>query len=226
MTKETYKEYIPANARISIDYTKKKNDRVNFSYPVNYTYKKAVWKFTYQLVVVLTFLVLVYSAVILYFLLYLPYSYITNPPVLSVSTSSFDMATGFAIIGGFFIILGIPAIITFYLSRKKERLANWSPRIGHYIARMLFMTKLKTFHPEEVKDKKVVIPSFNNVHLKWNAKDDFGEYLEKIDVTELDFSWQKRLLFKKWVSRNEVMFQAVFTFSDYPKTGVLDVEFV
>ena len=41
----TYKDYIPANARVLVDYTKPPQDRVKFSYPERMSYKKALWKF-------------------------------------------------------------------------------------------------------------------------------------------------------------------------------------
>jgi hypothetical protein len=39
---EVYHDYIPANARIVIDY--KAHEKVKFSYPVEWTFWKAVWK--------------------------------------------------------------------------------------------------------------------------------------------------------------------------------------
>ena len=45
MPELTYKDYIPANARVLVDYTQPPQERVKFAYPEEMTYEKAYKKF-------------------------------------------------------------------------------------------------------------------------------------------------------------------------------------
>lgn len=49
MNKFVYKDYCPANARVIVDYTA--NEKVKFSYPIEWSYRKAVWFRAYQTVI-------------------------------------------------------------------------------------------------------------------------------------------------------------------------------
>jgi len=230
MSEFTYKDYLPLNARIIIDYNQKKGEKVKFSFPNEMGYKKAVWHRAFPTVMSLCFVIF-----FLYLLLPIVILDVVSSVImdfLSVKMSTNIYSTFFIDnISGFLILMFLifPAVLTFYLSRDREKLSKWIPKFGYWTGYLVGYLCQKEFTDKDVCENKVVIPVFQNVTLRWFPNEDFNRYLEKIEILELPFSFKKKpfLMFGKWREiKNEYIFRAVFYFSQTPEKGSMLVEFI
>lgn len=237
-----YKDYLPANARIIVDY--KAKDPVTFSYPREWSYRKAVWKMGYSAVagfwlalhlpIVYLVLYIFIPGIVIYFFYLL--SLVDINELMSYETtstlgSSFNSIIFMLIFYGFifFYLLGIPAIITWYLSLNKERLSKWIPKMGYWATKILCQCKEMIITTKDIKDNKAVLSAFKNVYLNYEPTGDFEKYLEKIEVLEIPFNFKKRRFFIPFLKKktyNDFIFRAVFFFSKKPIKGEMKVEFV
>ena len=235
MSEFVYKDYLPLNARVIVDYTKEQ--KVAFSYPIKWSYQKAVWKMAYPTVVswwsslhilpfvyILPFIFVVGLPFILIRMIFFPYS------TTSTTTRHFDFFhLGLPGSIGFFYLLGIPAIITFILSRDKEKLSKYIPKMGYFVAKTLSSTKEIIVEPNKIHEDKFIIPAFKNIFLNYKCTKDFNKYLKKIEVLEIPFNFKIRrffLPFLKKKERNSFVFRAVFYFSQQPQEGNMEIEFI
>lgn len=237
MTEFVYKDYLPLNARVIIDY--KSSERVKFSYPLSMTYWKAVWKFAFP--TILGFWLFTHTRIIFYGSIYLLFPLfilrsIFFPKIIPASvveayTMNFmfvlkDFVLPITLISLYFF--AVPALVTYYLARDKERLSAWVPKIGYWTTLLSTNIKSKEFTKNDVFDNKVVIPSFSNVYLDYKPNGDFGRHLEKVEILEIPFEYTSRgtfLPFRKKVEKNSFEFRAVFYFSKPIKTGTMKVDF-
>ena len=218
-----YLDVIPANARVIVDYTKPPKDRVMFSYPREWTYNKAVWKenlptfYTIWWLLVITFVGVP--------ILIMEYCKRQSIELSMLSHPAFmkeELIWIFSITG---LILLIPLLINFILSRNPVIYGKLIPRLNFFMARSSM--KYIMFEPKDVNDNKTVIPIFSNVYLDYKATEDFDKYLEKVEVLELPFSyWKGTKKGKPKLEKNDYKFRAVFYFKDKPKTGNLEVKFI
>ena len=221
-----YKDYLPANARVIVDYDSK--EKVKFSYPIDWTYKKAVWKCAYH--TVLQFWMGIHNLPICYISIYLilPYYLITGGIALSKGAPLQENAYIIVFPLFSFYFLGIPAIYTFYLARDKKKLAETIPKLGKWAGKVAWRTKKTIFFPDNVTNKMVIIPSFSNVYLNYKCEGDFNKYLKRIEILEIPFNFIHRRFFFPFLwkeERNQYDFRAVFHFSDTPNNGQMNVEF-
>lgn len=235
MSDFVYKDYLPANSRVIVDYTRK--EKVGFSYPLEWTYWKAVWKRGYLTVLsfwlainiywVFLFTPLIVLGIIGYFV-FLIFNPITKTIAEYTYTISF-MTHGLPLILLMFYLLGIPALLTFWLSLDKERMSRWFPKLGYWSAKIIYGTKEKIFTKEDISEDKVIIPSFSNVFLDYKTTGDFNKFLQKIEILEIPFDYKTRRFWLPFLSKkekNDYDFRAVFYFSQKPMEGSLDVEFI
>ena len=233
MSEFVYKDYLPANARVIVDYTRE--NKVGFSYPLEWTYWEAVWKRGFY--TVLTFwlslhlFLMVYSlpffiiGVIsgLIFLLIHPIELLLKVSVISSDWFVYPYIITIIWLGG------IPLLITSWLALDKERMAKWFPKLGYWSAIMMTGTREKVFSKGDISDNKAIIPSFSNVFLNYKTSGDFNEYLEKVEILEIPFNFKMRRFWLPFLSKkekNDYDFRAVFYFSQAPTEGSLDVEFI
>ena len=147
MSENTYKDYIPANARVYVDYTKGKGNRVKFSYPKRYTYKQAVWKCAYKTIasfwiklnIKIAMIILIPAIIVMLIIkaIQSPAEVVTAGSEMVSKESLMELVyvlVGFA--GGIAYTLGLPAIATYFLQKDKELLGKLMPIIGYYSARM------------------------------------------------------------------------------------------
>lgn len=233
--KHIYKDYIPANARILVDY--KNKERVKFSYPREWTYLKAVWVFGYQTVLswwlslhifiivkYMSWFLVILASVVVWFS-FSPVTTVVPEKVVEVGFNTFFPGI---LLGCY--VLGIPAIITWVLSFNKNWLSNTVPKMGFWAAKLCGVEKKKTFFAEDVTEQNVcVIPHFANVSLDYEASGDFNRFLERVDIYEIPFEYQRRCFWLPWKMRtvkNDLSFRAVFIFSRKPCVGSLRTSFV
>lgn len=243
MSEKVYKDYLPANARIVVDYNSK--EKVKFSYPNEWTYRKAVWQRGYPTIA--CFWMSIHVIPLLYFLIYVGLPLVTCYIFYLFFTADLTTTTTYtytynyigeilkqiaAMLGiyaiVFFYFFGIPAFITYYLSRDKEKLAEWVPKCGYWTAKVMGVIKEWTYTTEDVNNNKIVLSSFSNVYLNYQSTKDFAKYLQKIEIIEIPFNYIKRrffMPFRKKKEYNEFVFRAVFFFSQKPIKGELKIEF-
>jgi len=240
MNEFEYKDYNPSNARIIINYKAKKGEKVKFDFPIKRTYKQSVWQSAFSNI--LNFWLLMHLQIAHYIILPIAligltiYLFINLSKIISsISTTGTTAALSelpigaiLGWLGALFYFFVTPYIITFILSRNKELLAKWMPKIGYYNSLLSNDLKEKVFVPNNIKDKKAIIPMFSNVYLDYKATEDFSKYLKKIEILEIPF-YSKQLkgfIFRRTKKTyNEYTFRAVFHFSKKPRTGLLKVIF-
>lgn len=235
MSEFVYKDYLPLNARVIVNY--KAREKVKFSYPVKKSYLEAVWTNAFQTVV--AFWLQLHTMLLFYIglYIYIPYTLFRTiffPFVVKATEASilnFGVFLIETIIPLFFICLylvGIPALVTLYLSLDKNRLSTWIPKIGYWSACLSFRIKHITFTKHEVFNKKVIIPIFHNVYLSYQCDGDFDKFLEKVEIIEIPLKFTSRNFFMPFIKKvrnNEFLFRAVFYFSQPINQGKMEVMF-
>lgn len=233
MSEFVYKDYLPANARVIVDYSKKQ--KVGFSYPLEWTYWKAIWKRGFQ--TVMTFwlalhLFLVYYLMPLFIVIFIGGTiFLIIHPIGMITEASVQSSNiiVYTFVGATVWPFAIPALITYWLALDKERMSKWFPKLGYWSAVMVTGTREKIFTKKDISDNKAIIPSFENIFLGYKTSGDFNEYLEKVEILEIPFSFKMRRFWLPFLSKkekNDYDFRAVFYFSQTPKEGSLDVEFI
>lgn len=230
MSDFVYSDYIPANARILINYNKE--DKVKFVYPREWTYWKAVWKCAYTNV--LNLWLTLHVVPTFYLLLYIGLPYVTigaiffDTTITNVVTYSFRKDLLFIFIASLYLF-GIPALVTYYLARDKDRLSKWNPKIGYWSQKLFFKGCEKIYTPKDAYNNRVLLPNFSNVYLKYKAEGDFNRYLERVEIIEIPFEYVRRRTLFPWIKKvehNDYEFSALFHFNKQPKNGCLRVEFI
>lgn len=231
MTEFVYKDYLPANARVVIDYTA--HEKVKFSYPIDWSYWKAVWRRAYPTIA--CFWLNLHVTVIFYAALYIGFPFLLIRaiffPYITIETTTIYhdfIHNVLPLIITIFYVMGIPAIVTLILARDKEKLAKWMPKIGYWAICLRGAKKEAIFKPENVKDKKAILSTFSNVYLNYKCTGDFNKYLEKVEILEIPFTYIRRRFFfplLKKKEKNDFDFRAVFYFSDEIKEGEMYIEF-
>lgn len=231
MSEFVYNDYTPANARVIVDY--RKGQKVSFSYPREWTYWRAVWKQVYPLIQGVWHLINYYPLLLFGFLfvLYIAIKAIFFPSIVVTESSTILMNYSYVLTTFFYILLvifyffGIPAVVTFIFALDKNRLSLWFPKLGAFVARTRG-SKQKDFSCVDVHDKMCCIPCFDNMFLEYEPSGDFEKYLERVEILEYPFVYHDISLFrKKKKTNNDVLFRAVFYFSETPQCGGMEVKF-
>ena len=262
---QLYKDYIPANARVVVDYTKE--DKVKFSYPVEYTYWGAVYKCVYSNILSLIIYIigkllkyvglalLVYVAISSVHILYdsciaenhamafgnntsnstslceaqFDFSGLmdSSPEIVEIDINPIGRVFLFFAIGLILFFI-IPLIFVTIIGMKKEWLSKVAPKIGYWNSYVSGDLYRKIFVPEDVIGNRAIIPIFGNAYLDYECYGEFGKYLEKIEIMELQCDKERVPMFpfrRYKVVKEEYSFSAVFTFSQKPIEGKMIVVF-
>lgn len=234
MSEFVYKDYLPANARVIVDYTAK--EKVKFSYPIDWSYRKAVWKRGFP--TIFSFWIILHTFWAFYLGLYtlpllalyiilFPISFIVPATEATIAYINFQTMLLPRLLIALWIV-GVPALITLFLSRDKEKLSYWLPKMGYWASNLLNGTKETIFEPKDITNNKAIIPSFSNIYLNYKTSGKFNDYLEKVEIMEIPFSYKRRRLFTPWKkkkTKNDYEFRAVFYFTKKPTYGNMEVEF-
>jgi len=228
----SYHNYIPANARVNIEFSK--DEPVSFSYPREWTYWKAVWKIAYSNVfllwITINFKTISYVSWVALPVLSLKYLFfpvsVYLPGDFIVYDWTFILRLLLSILIFFMYFYGLPALFTLWLAQDKDKMARWIPKIGYWARIMLRgYEAVKVWEAKDIVDNKLVLPNFSNVYLDYEASGSMGECLERIQVLEYKFDWVKKGVFKK-KEKNDYVWYAVFTFKQMPQDGSLKVKFI
>lgn len=230
-----FKDFTPANARVIIDFNK--DQPVTFSYPIEWTYWKAVWKNAYPTIVsfwiTITFYPFKFFFVpILFSLPFIGIYFILYPITKTVETYTYTQ-TGWPVIILLTIFFGyylaIPALFTYILALDKEKLSKYVPKFGYWTMKLKGCTRYRTFNPKDIHRNKTIISIFNNVYLHYKTTGDFDRYLSKIEILEIPYTYKiESLLWPFKISKSEINdqeFRAVFHFKHKPLIGQMTVEY-
>jgi hypothetical protein len=242
-----YKEYLPENAQVLVDYTQPPKDRVKFLYVKERTYNQALmhgglnsflnfW-FVQLMLIAIPIGIFIFGIMIGFGIGYV----IIHPSIIlySLNTlwqpnySTTTQATAYpglilAIVQISSIMLipfGVPILALLIASRDKELLARMVPKMNYNCAKWMGTLKKTTIKPEDIYDNKFAIPYFHNVYLDYQASGDFSKYLEKVEVLAIPFSWEWLNPKKRKPPKNEYDFRTLFVFSQRPENGQMDIIF-
>ena len=220
MSETVYRDYIPADAEIIVDYTAQ--EKVKFSYLKEWTYREAVWKNAFPSIFSLLFAITLYPVIVIFMVYYIALE--LNPHYASSTIISIK---NLAIIGYFYLILLLVSINTTYiLSLNKEKLSTIVPRIIYWGAMLFSFAKEKTYNPSDVQENRIIIPCFCNGFLNFDTTGDFRTCLDRIEILHIPFTFYEKGYFLRSRLKTKVHdYRAVFYFSRQPKTGSMIVEF-
>lgn len=225
-----YSDYIPANAEILISY--KPKESVKFSYPIKWTYNKAVWKRGF--LTVLVFWISLNTFIILYPFIYIlaPYFLIKTIFFPSYEVINYISKNDYTALIPVLILLSysivIPAVFTFICSKNKKMFSKLIPKIGYLSAKLNLSTIEKKFSSKDMHNNKIIILSFSNIYLYYTADKDFSKYLKKVEILAHNYVYKRRNLFFPFIKKeykNDFNFIAIFHFTKKPNSGSLKVEY-
>ena len=229
MNEFVYKDYLPANARVIINY--KAKEKVKFSYPRKWTYWKAVWKCAYPTIA--SFWAKIHTIPAFYFALYFIFPYVIISAIYyflnNIPISKENITLIIILPGMLLYFFAIPVIFTFFLALNKERLSNMMPKFGYWVSSLNFSKKEIIFTKKDIINNKAIIPEFSNVFLDYKCFGDFDKYIKKIEILEIPFNYKHRSIlfpFLKKKEKNDFSFRAVFYFSNKPTNGKMIVNFI
>jgi len=234
-----FKGIIPANANIEIEYGR--DAKVKFSYPIKWTYKKAVIHRAFPTIYAFFILAFVKLISQIFWLIILPgILFLITASSLGIYSKADITITLIRISNTFFehfdLMFNIFAvyflfslIFPFFLALNKKWMATLMPRFGYYSTVLLGKTKEMIFIYNDIEDNKCVIPSFKNVFLNYKATGDFSKYLKKIKIFAYDFKYHIRtrigIFVKHKKKANDFVYYAVFEFTKTPIDGYLECEY-
>lgn len=226
MTK-VFKESVPANARITIDYKKKD---VKFDYLRRYS----GWdKFAFILSIVMGTYMLLIALIAVPIMLFIAGISALTSLTTSVATTSLT-ATVVTLeiihtISIMVLVFGVPILISLMIYFNSEKYSHWLPIIARFISEKIFGTK-KVIIFRKIKTKIVKIPIFKNVMLDYKATKDYAKYLSNVKIREygIDIMSVSRFGKRKMekIRPAESWWNAIFEFTQVPKKGKLEVYFI
>jgi len=195
----------PSNARIFINYNKKK--KVRFEYPC----KKSKFSQTFHCVTrIITSRILGLSVI----------CFLTLITIGFLIRDIRVIFPGLIILGIFLIFVITSPFISLILYRCKwfvKRIPEINKRLeGEYYYKKV----------EKLDKPEFEIEYFDNIFLDYRAKGEFGKYLKRVEITEYPFDIIKIGRFRKSLKeRQDFIWRAKFYFSQIPKTGCLEVKY-
>jgi hypothetical protein len=238
MAERTFKQSIPANARIIIDYDAK--EPVKFSYPRRWTYWKAViWQASINYI---TFWQQIHAQIvytiaipaILFALIkasFFPHDIVTAASVTHYNLKYvlWGFLTAVALL---FYIIGIPFLFCIYLAKfHKKFFSEITPKVGYWSALLRYGQCWAQFNSKDLNEhNQIILPNFGNVYLKYKATKEFGKFLRKVEILEYSHKLQKSEFFRPWKHKRprkqDSFWYARFQFSQAPKSGNLKIVYI
>jgi hypothetical protein len=224
MTETTYRDYIPANARVVVDYTQPPKQKVKFSYPEDLTYEQALKKFgrrTFSRLgnALFWFELIMVGAFAFGYLLPMEFHLLTsepNAPTSSLNVTFSQLLTYrtytvtntynplifivFIIIAISYLILELlyPSIALAHYKNKPKRLAEIIPTLNYELSLFWNFGRLKylEIEPKDIHNNAFLLEApFQNIYLDYKATGDIARELQKVEVLEYKYGY--RLKYKK-----------------------------
>ena len=111
---------------------------------------------------------------------------------------------------------------------KKFRRRNLYQNVVYYQAKLMFQLSrlslgMYSVRYTQTKSKKIRLPLFDNIYLKYHAVGDYAKTLSKIKIDTMQY--KHRWLWRK-SHESRKHWYADFIFDSVPKSGHLDLEFI
>lgn len=219
--KGEYSDYLPLNARVTVDYRKKK---VNFEYPnkderfihrylgilstILPTWFVLLWRMIIEPIGISLFIIVILDVVN-----YLDLNLIIKQTIQILEPYNYLIGTLF------WIVLATPFIFSAIMTLNYPKFSNKFPA---WSAKLHEKDMIKT-RVTELKSKTYELPYFKNVVLNYEAKGEFSKYLDRIEIRELPFKILKKKKGKEELVNQDYLWKAKFFFSKIPKKGELNL---
>lgn len=214
-------EYIgelPLNARISIDY---KDNSYKVEYPEKTKFLNIFFTvFSFYLAMYLKYFVVWIALLVLIGVIFFSIKEIKiDFQIVESQLKSLSEMAYYLIMGIVYAIFP-PMIYTQYMFIKKGLLGKKHPRhtVNELIKTEGYNEKIFT----ELDDKKLIIPHFENMYIKYWITKDFKKYLRKVNIKDLRADW----IYKNEKKDTDPMWYVEFIFSKIPKKGYLRVMWI
>lgn len=107
------------------------------------------------------------------------------------------------------VVCGLYSLLFFKESWRKTGF----PQVNYLIGKCLFEERRVLVTPSMVADKEYVLAAFSNVGLHYALKGDFAFFLERVEVKSL-------------TTTDEGEWYTVFTFSEQPVEGAMELQYI
>ena len=240
-TKKEFRDYLPLNSRIVIDYTKPEKNMVLFSYP---SLKKKDSKHKKRIFLKETFTLLfnwwtienVIAWSIAFLIIGISMFIMNYDEIISASsTASIINTKDIITLGAILLYFCLPPIIlTLIFFNKQELSSRLLPQIGLWNATTIRGGTycVRITKKDLIEGNKAVIPYFKNFFLNYRTIKDFAKQLERVEIIEYPMKFLNKKSRKtnkrnktEW-ENNSTEWRATFYFKRTPETGYLEVDYL
>ena len=210
---------LPLNARISIDY---KDNSYKVEYPEKTKFLNILFTvFSFYLAMYLKYFVFWVSLLVLIGGIFLSVKEIEEIDFQTIESqlkSLYEFSYYLIILITY--LTAPPMIYTLYMFIKKGLLGEKYPRhtVNELIKTEGYTEKIFT----EIDDKRLIIPHFENMYIKYWITKDFKKYLRKVNIKDL----RADIIYKNEKEDTDPMWYVEFIFSKIPKEGYLRVMWI
>jgi len=226
---EVKADEFPLNARVSIDYTKPKGERISFSYPDfdNNRYKWA-WRMIMPTLVFIWVMIIASVFFIVGIAKFAMEVHVASAGAGHIVIDWIDWIgigkSMLAVAGMLSAMFGPPFLMSLYMAKNYDKFSKWLPKFNYMME--AFLKGLHRCTVTKLDGTAYEIPFFDNIYMNYKATGEFGRYLERIDVIEHPFKFVKVRGKKEISEPNDSIWRAVFKFSAIPSTGMLEVNYI
>ena len=207
----TYTDYKPLNARVDVDFVKKK---VHFGYPKGsdkIKYIKRMIKAT----------VYGYSSII-WLALFVCYIIIVESNISDDILTIFLLSSYYAI--SVLIFYFIDKFIINHIFINYPKYSKSFPKWNYALISLFKRPKVVLIR--NIKSKTFEIPYFSNIIVEYKAKGDYAKYLKHIHVREYEFEEIKKKYKKYIIEPNMYEWKIIFTLKKVPKNGYMIIKYM
>jgi hypothetical protein len=208
----------PFNASMVVNY---KTKEVVFGYPNPHNSFWDKFIIIFQIILLYYLVSFVILAAIATFLV----AVITSPSeTLSYNAIISQIIGVLAFLLGALIFFSPPIIISFIMAKDYSKFSKIFPKIGYFIINLLHGSSTTwIIDSSKMTEPKIEIPYFNNFFLGFEARRDFADYLDKVEILPIpSYEINKR----GKMEPNEHDWKAVFTFSKMPLEGEILIDYI
>jgi hypothetical protein len=230
MAEQVFKDIRPFNAAMFVDY---KTGKTGITYPnENGSRKRVFFLFLVSFSVYWLFILLgvfVFKAVFLILL-----DFITGTTKISISNSfnfnSIDAISSLYPLleaaGWWLIVLSPPIFSAFWWAYNYKYFSSIWPKFNQKVCEIFSKRSAWVFYGGDLDKPLIEIPYFENVYLGYEARGDFGDYLERVEIKPMPKYTAMDVGDGRIVEVNEYEWKAVFSFSKIPLNGEMLIEFI
>jgi hypothetical protein len=212
-----YKEYLPENAEVIVDYTKPPKDRVAFNYVKKRNYWQAIFHGGYASFANLWNRLFGKS---FYLIMGMGLGLLITDTPMTINSLPIGI---FIFLGAFLFYYWVPIIATFIAALNPELISRMIPKMNYTAVKLAGLLKTKKVQTSDITDNKFIISRFSNIYLDWNVIGDFENQLEKVEVLAIPTDYEWLTPKRKKPEVDEYNFRAVFYFKKTPTNGLMQV---